>query len=237
MTSQRRNAVRISTLPEIIEDYGEYVAARNLSATYKGFGEIETSEGFWTVDITGSLSPASLVFLGSVTASPATFEANLEEIVYPAFESPFDKLDDLREEDERVREIISHVRSHLKADFSHQLADRLEFLLEAASEEYPDEVAILPESLRNFVSFLQSGPDLKYPDVMLTPSKNIRAQWRTAPNRHFAVEFSATGNAQFVVFSPDPNLPESTIRLTGLVSIDSLIETVRPHEVLSWSSQ
>ena len=237
MTSQRSNANRISTLLDIVDDYGEYVAARNFSATYEGFGEIETSDGSFVVDVGESLPPVSLVFSGSATASTATFGANLEGIVYQAFESPFDKLDDLREEDERVREIISHVRGHLKADFAQQLADRLEFLLEAASEEYPDEVAILPESLRNFVSFLQSAPDLKYPDVMLTPSKNIRAQWRTAPNRHFAVEFSATGNAQFVVFSPDPNHPESIIRLTGLVSIDSLIETVRPHEVLSWSSQ
>jgi len=234
MTSRRRNADRISTLPDIFEAYEEYVAA----TTYGGFGEIETAQESWTLDITGSFfSPASVVSLEVVNASPATFEANLKEVVYPAFESPFDKLDELREEDERVREIISHIRSHLRADFAHQLASRLEFLVEAAREEYPDEVAILPESLRNFISFLQSGTDLKYPDVMLAPSKNIRAQWRTAPNRHFAVEFLATGDAQFVVFSPDPNHPESTIRLTGLVSIDSLMETVRPHGVLSWSSQ
>ena len=237
MTSQRCNTNRISTLPDIVDDYGEFVAARKLSATYEGFGEIQTGYGFITVDVGESLSPVPLVFSGIANASTATFEANLEGIVYQVFESPFDKLDDLREEDERVQEIISYVRGHLKVDFARQLADRLEFLLEAASEEYPEEVAILPESLRNFVSFLQSAPDLKYPDVMLTPSRNIRAQWRTAPNRHFAVDFSATGNAQFVVFSPDPNHPESTIRLTGLVSIDSLIETVRPHAVLSWSSQ
>ena len=238
MTSRRRNANRISTLPEILEAYEEYVAARNFSATYEGFGEIETAQEFGTPEIKGSFfSPASVLPFEVVTASSATFEANLEEVFYPAFESPFDKLDELREEDERLREIISHVRSHLRADFARQLASRLEFLVEAAREEYPDEVAILPESLKNFISFLHSGADLKYPDVVLSPSKNIRAQWRAAPNRHFAVEFLATGDAQFVVFSPDSNHPESTIRLTGLVSIDSLMETVRPHGVLSWSSQ
>jgi hypothetical protein len=238
MTSGRHNADPIGTLSDTVEAYGEYVVARNLSATYGGFGEIETAEEFWSPEIRGSFfSPVSGVSFQFVNASTGTFEANIEEVDYLEFESPFDKLDELREEGERVWEIISHVRSHLKADFAHQLANRLAFLLEAAREEYPDEVPISPESLRSFISFLQSRTDLKYPDVILCPSKNIRAQWRAASNRHFAVEFLATGDAQFVVFSPDPNHPESTIRLAGLVSIDSLMETIRPHGVLSWSLQ
>ena len=238
MTPENHNTDRIGTLSDRVEAYGEFVAARNLSATYAGFGEIEIPEDFWALELSKPFFPPTAgVFLEDVTTSPSTFETNLEEVVYPPFESPFDKIDDLREEEETVREIILHIRSHLKADFAHQLANRIEFLLEAAREEYPDEIAILSKSLRNFIGFLQSEKNLKYPDVMLSPSKNIRAQWRIASNRYFAVEFMVTGNAQFVVFSPDPNHPESTIRLTGLVSIDSLMETVRPHGVLSWSSK
>jgi hypothetical protein len=140
-------------------------------------------------------------------------------------------------DDEKVLEIILHVRNQLNISFSKQLADRLEFLFDASKEEYPDEVAILPESLRSFVGFMQSAINLKYPDVVLSPSKNIRAQWRTGPNRHFAVEFLPTGDAHFVIFSPDPMHPEKTIRMSGLASVDSLMETVQPHGVLSWSSQ
>ena len=140
-------------------------------------------------------------------------------------------------DDEKVLEIILHVRNQLNISFSKQLADRLEFLFDASKEEYPDEVAILPESLRSFVGFLQSAKNLNYPDVVLSPSKNIRVQWRTGPNRHFAVEFLPTGDTHFVIFSPDPMHPEKTIRMSGIVSVDSLMETVRPHGVLTWSSQ
>jgi hypothetical protein len=231
MNSQRFNADCISTLEKTIP-YEEFFAARNLSATLKGVGEVEIAEGIATPG-----KPGLVPQIPGVVASPATYQANLEVVVYSPFESPFEKLDELREEEEMVRKVISHIRGHLRADFADRLADRLEFLLDAAKEEYPDEVAILPESLKNFISFLHPNPELKYPDVVLSPAKNIRAQWRTAPNRHFAVEFLATGDTRFVVFSPDPNHPVKTIRLSGLVSIESLMRTVEPLGVLNWSSQ
>jgi len=31
--------------------------------------------------------------------------------------------------------------------------------------------------------------------------------------------------------------PEKTIRMSGIASVDSLMETVQPHGVLLWSSQ
>ena len=140
-------------------------------------------------------------------------------------------------EDKKVLNITSYIRDQSNICFAHRLANRLEFLVEASKEEHPDEVAILPDSLRNFVRFLQSAINLNYPDVVLSPSKHIRAQWRAGPNRHFAAEFLTTGDANFVIFSPDPKHPEKTIRLSGLVSVDSLIDTVEPHGVLAWSSR
>ena len=77
--------------------------------------------------------------------------------------------------------------------------------------------------------------DFKYPDIVSSPSKNIRAQWRTRPNRHFAVEFFPTGDAHFVIFSPDSSHPEKTKRLSGITSIETLLETVKPQGVLAWS--
>lgn len=139
--------------------------------------------------------------------------------------------------DKKVLEIISHVRNQLNISFSQQLADRIKFLFDASKEEYPEEVAILPESLSSFVSFLHSATSLKYPDVVLSPSKNICTQWRAGPNRHFAVEFFPTGDAHFVIFTPDPIHPEKTVRISGIVSVDSLMQTVTPHGVLSWCSQ
>jgi hypothetical protein len=160
---------------------------------------------------------------------------NLEETTGLQSESPFDQLTKLR--DDKVLEIISYVQKSSHIPFTERVARRLRFLFDAAKEEFSDEFAISPESLNNFLTFLQYTPNLKYPDIVLTPSKNIRAQWRIAPNRHFAVEFLPTGDTHFVIFSPDPRHPKKTIRLSGLVSLDSLLETAQPHGVLSWASE
>ena len=178
-----------------------------------------------------------LLSLKDIQESVLTSESTPEDIIYIKWESPFDKLDEYRDEDEKALRVISYIRDQLDADFAQQLANRLKFLFEVSQEENPDEIAIMSESLSNFVAFLQSETHLKYPNVVLSPSNNIRAQWRTAPNRHFAVEFLNTGDAHFVIFSPDPIHSEKTVRLSGITSIDSLMEIVRPYGVLGWSSR
>jgi hypothetical protein len=227
MTLWTHNEGRVSTLQDDVEAYEKYFAAKNLTAT--------------CVDSVDWIEPQTWVkrkFTGTPRRkSHGTMEPCLEDEMFFGQESPFDKLEELLNDDEKVLEIILHVRNQLNINFSKRLADRLEFLFDASKEEYPDEVAILPESLRSFVGFLQSAKNLNYPDVVLSPSKNIRVQWRTGPNRHFAVEFLPTGDAHFVIFTPDPMHPDKTIRMSGLASVDSLMETVQPHGVLTWSSQ
>lgn len=227
MTLWTHNEERVSTLQDNAEAYEKYFAAKNLTATLLG-----------SVDWIDSQTWMKCKFVGTQQRkSTVTMEPSIEEIIFIEPESPFDKLEELLNDDEKVLEIILHVRNQLNISFSKQLADRLEFLFDASKEEYPDEVAILPKSLRSFVGFLQSAKNLNYPDVVLSPSKNIRVQWRAGPNRHFAVEFLPTGDTHFVIFSPDPMHPEKTIRMSGIVSVDSLMETVQPHSVLTWSSQ
>jgi len=242
MIFRKHNGGQVTTLQGRVEACEKYFAAKNIAATCEGFGEFKNAENYWASEEDNDWMEAQIWFkrvsMGARgRRSPITMEPDLEYVISPSSESPFDKLYELRNDDEKVLEIISHVRSQLDVSFAQQLADRLKFLVDVAKEEHPDEVAILPESLRNFVSFLQFQANLNYPDVVLSPSKNIRVQWRTAPNRHFAVEFLTTGEAQFVIFSPDPKHPERTIRLSGLASVDSLMETVQPHGVLTWSSR
>ncbi|MCK4728549.1 MAG: hypothetical protein KAT27_06480, partial [Desulfobacterales bacterium] len=154
-----------------------------------------------------------------------------------ASESPFDVLDGKLADEEKIRKLINYVRDESKIQFAEELAARLNFLYEVAKEEDPDEVPISPESLSNFIGFLQNTPNLRYPSVVLTPSNEISAQWRTAPNRHFAVVFLPTGETRFVIFTPNPGDPDKTDRLSGMTSVDSLMETAQPHRVLDWASR
>lgn len=226
---------------EVLPEDEAYFAVRYLSMADKVYDDPEANEELQDYEEAyewrGFQSKFRIFLSKERQESPLTLEFFPEDRIYVKWESPFEKIDERRNEDEKVLRIISYIRSQLEADFAQHLADRLEFLYEVSHEEHPNEIAIMSESLSNFVALLQAETDLKYPDVVLSPSKNIRVQWRAAPNRHFAVEFLSSGDAQFVIFSPDPWHPERTIRSSGIASIDSLMEIARPYGVLSWSSR
>ncbi|MDQ3776643.1 MAG: hypothetical protein M3461_20965 [Pseudomonadota bacterium] len=111
------------------------------------------------------------------------------------------------------------------------------YLAKISHEEFPEQTPIAPEPLQDFVAFLESTPKLVYPGVVLTPSGNIQAEWRKGKNRHFAVEFVGSGNVNFVVFAPDPKDPYKTIRASGMATVASLTDIVRPYGVDSWATE
>ncbi|MDP2645947.1 MAG: hypothetical protein Q8P24_13490 [Desulfobacterales bacterium] len=208
--------------------YEEYHWAKNLTAT-----------NLEPVDLLGFKIQNWLIYKRIEAfrrESSKTIEQDVEETTFVAPKSPFDSIVDQLSDDEKVNEIVKFLNVQLNIPFAKKLAGRIQFLIEASKGEYPDEVAISPESLKNFVSFLQAETNLKYPDVVLSPSKNIRAQWRSAPNRHFAVEFLPTGDAHFVIFTPNLKHPDKTNRMSGILSVDSLMPTAQPLGVLSWCS-
>lgn len=107
-------------------------------------------------------------------------------------ESPFDEIDEKLTSEEKIKKLIDFVREGSKIQFARELAVKLNFWNEVVNED-PDEDSISIDSMRNFISFLQNTTNLKCPNVALTPSNEIHAQWRTAPNRHFAAVFLPTG--------------------------------------------
>ena len=135
-----------------------------------------------------------------------------------------------------VAELIFSVKEGLQAAFAERLAKRLHYLASISEEEYPQQAPISPQSLEDFVTFLRSTPNLLYPGVVLTPSGNIQAEWRKGKNRHFAVQFVGSGDVHFVVFAPGPKDPYKTIRASGIVTVASLMDIVRPYDVESWAT-
>lgn len=223
----KRNERSVTTWQDHIEAYEEYHWAKNLTATnLEPIISLESNIQDWLKRNISMLR----------RKSPITIDWEVGETTSIESGSPFEAIEDRLSDDEKINEIVLYLNSKVNISFSKRLAVRIQFLFEAAKEEYPEEVAILPESLKNFVSFLLSEPSLKYPDVVLSPEKNICTQWRTAPNRHFSAEFLPTGDARFVIFSPDPKHPDKINRMSGIVSVDSLMQTAQPHGVLSWCS-
>ena len=168
--------------------------------------------------------------------TPLTLKIHSVDPIFPTSESPFDELDEKLTTEEKIKKLIDYIDEGSKIQFAHELTLKLTFLNEVVNED-PDETPISIESLRNFISFLRNATDLKCPNLALTPSNEIRAQWRTAPNRHFAVVFLPTGETRFVIFTPNSKNSEMTDRFSGLTSVDSLLETIQPHRVLEWASK
>jgi hypothetical protein len=168
--------------------------------------------------------------------SSGTYQlANITEEI-PFVNSPFDELDERLPDEAKMNRSLVSVKRNKNISYAQRLADRLRDLYESVLKD-PEEGPIPHESLLNFLYFLSETPGLRYPDVNLTQANEIRAQWRTAPNRHFAVSFSSMGDARFVIFKPNSDDPDRIDRLSGITSVATLIETTRPHRVLEWTSQ
>ena len=150
--------------------------------------------------------------------------------------SPFDELDEKLPDGDKIDRSLVAMRQNTSISFAQRLANRLRELYESVLED-PHESPISLDSLIYFINFLSETPGIKYPDVSLTPTNEIRAQWRTASNRHFAVSFSSIGDARFVIFKPNPEDPDRIDRLSGITSVGSLIRTTQHHRVLEWASQ
>lgn len=168
--------------------------------------------------------------------SSGTFQAAQDKEKATMVDSPFDELDERLPDKDKIDRSLLAIKYDKKISNSQRLADRLRDLYESVLED-PEEEPLTPGSLINFIYFLSETPRLRYPEVSLTPSNEIRAQWTTAPNRHFAVSFSSMGEARFVIFKPNSDDPDRIDRLSGITSITTLIETTRPHRVLEWTEE
>ncbi len=133
-----------------------------------------------------------------------------------------------------LSKLILGIRTSNDIPFSNKLADRLEELREISEEEFPEQEPLSTRSLEDFLEFIRSISNIVYPDIILTYKGNVRAEWTQSRNRHFAVEFLGGHETRFVVFAPDQKTPYKTNRVSGLSTLSSLLEIIRPYGVFDW---
>jgi len=132
-----------------------------------------------------------------------------------------------------VDEVIENIRKENRFSFSPRLADRIEFLAEVG--ESPEEQPLALGSLKYFLRFLESAPNLAYPDIMLSTYGNLRVQWRKSRKEHFAAEFLPDGDVRFVVFTQNKKHENKVTRVSGLATTDMLTDAVENYGVLGWA--
>jgi hypothetical protein len=137
-------------------------------------------------------------------------------------------------EDKMVQQFIFQIRKSSLIFQGRNIANRILSLFNSVKEEDNNSPGISIGSLRNFYSFLKENSKLKYPNITLTPDNEIYASWEEKMNWLFSVHFLPDGNTNFVIFKPNFKNPKHKIRLSGSVTVDSLMETVIPNGVNEW---
>ncbi|RPI79724.1 MAG: hypothetical protein EHM45_01760 [Desulfobacteraceae bacterium] len=167
--------------------------------------------------------------------SSRTDPIKCEIIPFPSSGSPFDQIDEIYiDDDHKALSVIKNIPKSLKLEHAQRIANRLQYLYDVSKEDDPDEIAISSQSMECFLKFFAQDERFGYPDIALTPSKNILVEWRIGPDQNFAIEFLSKNDTYFALFAPDPKHPERVARVSGSVSIDSVLDIIKPYGILSW---
>ena len=142
----------------------------------------------------------------------------------------------ISEYDISLEEMVSAIRK-INIPYAKSLQDRILFLSKLSAEEPFYQAPIVPDSLRDFISFLQLTPGIKRPSVVLTPEGNIQAEWHRSENQHLVIEFLGKEDVLYVIFAPDPKYPARTVRSTGRATLISVMALLKPYGLDSWVTE
>lgn len=134
---------------------------------------------------------------------------------------------------ERVATLINVIRLSVLAK-RVDLVARLTQLIESHEEEGEEISAATERSLFDLIHFLLQWPQLRPPELVMTPGHQFRAQWRTGPSQHLAIDFLGDGRAAYVAFAPDANEPGQISRVAGVVPLSAVIDCVAALNVKRW---
>jgi len=143
----------------------------------------------------------------------------------------------LNVEDEKIQNLIFHIRMSSQISYRERIAANLLFLNDYAKEETSESAGINLGSLQSFYDFIQIHNNLKCPIISLTPDDNIYLSWRGEKNRLFSVHFLSGEEVRFVVFKPNDMHPEKEDRFSGKTTYDVLKEAVIQYHVWDWISE
>lgn len=173
----------------------------------------------------------------TIESKPTTVPTTVEPI-FESFPSSFLNISTIASKSDNVFTyevfLISSARKRIAAHYSNKLADRLNYLYKVSAEESPEQGLMSSESLHGFIAFFASHTDLLEPELVLSPTGNICAEWHRLPDELFSVEFLPSSQVNYCVFASDPDDRSNINRSSGIVSANALLKIVEPFNILSW---
>jgi hypothetical protein len=112
------------------------------------------------------------------------------------------------------------------------LRKRIEYLKQSYQDE--EGVRINDTSIHSFISFWKDGHHLKPPELIVSTSGNLMAQWRIDERHLFLVHFLNTESVRYVAFLPNSTEPAKLARLSGTVPLSAILNTAKTLGALGW---
>lgn len=134
-------------------------------------------------------------------------------------------------DERRFAESVAFIESAAAPNVGRPLANRIRELRGFCRDESePFDV----DSVERFAEFWSTQPDLRPPELVITPRGNVRAVWDQGENCFLGLEFLPDGQARFVLFAP-PAPPSSKPSLFGgILPVEDLADTLRPLAHSAW---
>ena len=127
--------------------------------------------------------------------------------------------------DQEVTGLISQIRQRRDKAQGVKIAARLGRLREMLKEEEGKDTDISPDSLRALLVFFNRLENFRLPEFSLTPEAEVYLRWKDGPKRLFAVHFENHRRVRFTVFSPNPRHSDFVNRLSGIETVDTVLQT------------
>lgn len=136
--------------------------------------------------------------------------------------------------DKRLRSIIDDLRRDNDIRYSDKLANRLTELISLGYEDEFDQIPIKLGSLNNFIRFIKSNKNIKRPNVVLTPSREIQTQWGKSKDKKLIVIFLEGGEISFVLYVKNKIKPKKIDRHASTTTTDMLLNIIKPCGAHKW---
>lgn len=91
-------------------------------------------------------------------------------------------------------------------------------------------------SIKSFVRFMCDNTSIRRPYISASPDNELYATWKGPSPRRLSVRF-LDRDAKFVLMIPNVRHDLQQTILSGLTTVDTLIDTVAPHGALTWLQQ
>lgn len=125
-----------------------------------------------------------------------------------------------------VENLISRIRLSSHMLHVERISNRLRDLRRTIREEDGESADISADSIHSFFSFLKMHPNIRYPDITLTPDGHVYSRWKGDNGSLFSAEFLPNSRVGYVVFAPTARHGGELSRNSGIDFVDTIFDRV-----------